>query len=1013
MMKKENYILKLKNRLNFFLLLGSFLLVSKGVFSQDVSTGLILHYDFDAISGVTVPDVSGNTNIGTLYGTPKDTAGYRGNAIYLADKPSYIKLPAGINSSLSSFTFAAWVKIDALKNATRFFDLGTGADASNNFLAFIPSYNGDNQVMCLRYRPTSGTAYNVLSTAKFPTGVWAHVAVTYDWNGSSGTATIYLNGLAVGSASNLPYNISTNLGSTTDNYIGESRWTQDTNGFGGAFDDVRFYNRALTATDILTLNGLSELNNEYNKLTIGDISAVTSNLTLPTSLGSSGVTVTWSSSKPSIIDSVGVVTQPAKYDSYVTLTAVLSQTVGGKNYTMMKPFIVKVLGVIPTPEQVAEWNFTVDNIDLVNDTLRVKDVQSGFVGKLVNDARIRTIGSSTQYNVLDLGNGTGFFDMGQDIGKAIYTFRDYTIMGYFRVASDYTELSSSGNMFYAFSNTTQGDVGKNGYVIGRLNNQGHQCTSGYWSSGKMEIAVGTPAPIGAWHHFCYVQSGTTGTIYVDGVSVASGTMTNLPSTSIALSGRDGTWYNWLGRSIGLSSDVYLRKTLIYDFQVLSIPITSDDLNFGIFEVPATLDKLNTAYAENSDYTAPELAIERDSLSLGNLSAVTSNINLPVQGRLDPTIKIKWSTTNSKLIDANGIVTRPDYYNYNDTLTATLIKNGQSLTKAFPATVILKDNSQFTNDLVLKYDFSNSHDSIVVDAAEKHFNGTLKNQAKIERIGITNKFNVLNLGDSIGYFDMGTEIGKVFYNLADYTVSAYYRIDSTNVSLANAGNFLFSFSNTDNVMRDQNGYLIASLKDQSISISPKYYTSASGNQAVSASTPALKGDWHHLAYTQHGTTGTLYIDGVAFATSDSITNLPKTALPQRNQLGTLFNWIGRSPYSSDVYLRNTLVYDFRVYSRALTDSEIQNDILKVNQTIANLNAAYAEGPTAINDISNSNYKIISVNQRIKIIGLKGNEKISVFDLAGRQIRMVSANSISLETGVYLVKIDHYIAKVIVR
>jgi hypothetical protein len=280
-MEKKNYFFQFK-KLSRLCLLMAGISISSGAFSQDVTSGLILHYNFDAISGTTVPDISGNSNAGTLMGAAKDTTGYSNSGVKMALKADYVALPAGFTSTLTSFTFTTWVKLDALKNATRFFDLGIGADATNNFLAFIPSYNGDNGFMCMRYRPFSGTAYNVVSTTKCPTGVWAHIAVTYDWNGTSGTATMYLNGAVVGSATALPYNPSLSLGATTNNMLGVSRWGQDPNGFGGIMDDVRFYNRALTSTDILTLNGLAELNNQYAALSLGDISGVTSNLTLPT-----------------------------------------------------------------------------------------------------------------------------------------------------------------------------------------------------------------------------------------------------------------------------------------------------------------------------------------------------------------------------------------------------------------------------------------------------------------------------------------------------------------------------------------------------------------------------------------------------------------------------------------------------------------------------------------------------------------------------------------------------------
>jgi len=1020
-MKKKNYFFNFKG-FSKVCLVSATLFLSASAFAQDLTTGLIMHYDFDAISGTNVPDISGTGNVGTLMGTALDTVGYSGNGVKMMVKDAYITIPADITASLNSFTFSTWVNFSALKKNTRFFDFGiepsiiSPASPVNDFLAFIPSYDNDNSFMRLRFRPATGTSYNVNSTVKCPVGAWAHIALTYEWDAtaSAGTAKIYLNGAVVGTGTIPGFNPSL-LGSTPFNYLGYSRWSQDTNGLNGTIDDVRLYNRALTAADIVTMNGMAELNNQFEALTLGDISGLTENKPLPTTAGTNGVTIRWASSKPAVMDSLGNVTRPAVYDATVTLTATLSQVVGGKKYSMTKIFTAKVLGITGTPEQIAEWNFTSENISMTNDTLRVKDIQSGFEGKLVNDARIRTIGTSTKYNVLDLGNGTGYFDMGTDIGKAVYSLSDYSIMGYYRVDESYTALANSGNFLYAFSNTAFADVDRNGYVIGRLNNTSHQCTSGYWGIGKMEVAANTVTPQGTWHHYAYTQNGTTGTIYIDGAVAATGSMTNLPSTHIALADRSGTLFNWLGRSVGLSSDVFLRKTLVYDFQLLSFSLSADDIYNGFtgFEgVTTMLGKLNSAYTENPDYTAPELITEKDQLTLGDLSAVTTNIVLPKTGTLDPTITISWKTTNSKLIDVNGVVTRPDYYNYNDTLTAVLTKNGQSTSKAFPATVLLKEGTAFTNNLLVKYDFSSVADSVVTDVAEKHFTGTLKNNAKVTSIGSSVKYNVLSLGDSIGYFDMGSEVGKLMYNLSDYTMSAYYRIDTAYTELSNAGNFLWTFSNSANSGTAQNGYVIGALNTQSVNITPKYYTAASGNQFVSLATPAFQGGWHNLTYSQSGTTGVLYVDGWPMAT-DTITNLPSTTLPKPGMLGTLYNWIGRSNFTSDVYLRKTLVYDFRLYKTVLTDEQIQSSVLNVENTISALNTAYNEAPNAVKTLQNKKYNVISTVGAIKILGLTGAEKIAVYDIAGRQLRVNNPWLINANSGVYIVRINNEVTKVIVK
>ena len=1021
-MMKKIYSFKMRKLFNLCLVSAG-LFFSSAVLAQDISTGLILHYDFDAISGTTVPDISGNGKVGTIVGAPTSVDGYSGQGVNMLTKADYVTLPVDLNVGLTSFTYATWVNFSALKNAVRFFDLGNGADATNNFLAFVPSFNGDNQTMCLRFRPATGTSYNVLSTAKVPVGSWAHVAVTFSWDDATSTAAakIYLNGADVTnytaspSPNSLPYNPSLSLGaSTANNYLGISRWGQDTNGFNGTIDDVRFYNRALTATDILTLNGMAELNKQWTNLSLGDLSAVTADLSLPTVLGTNGVTVRWASSKPAIIDTLGHVTRPDMYNKSVTLTATLAQTVGGKVYNLSKTFTAKVIGIVETPEQVATFDFVHENLSRVNDTLFVTDAASGFKGKLMNEARIRTIGNTEKINVLDLGNGKGYFDMGKEIGKAIYSLESFTMMGYFRINENYTNLAAGGNYYWNFSNSA--DVGKyvNGFMYGRLNAQ----AAGISAAGSPSTATnpGIAATLGAWHHIAYSQNGSTGTIYVDGVQLAQNTAMPLPSVALAKDSMQGTICNWLGRS-GWAADAYLQQTLLYDFRILSLPVSGDDINLGYegFEsVAATLDKLNNAYLENPDYISQELNTEYESLNLGDLSHVTANITLPTAGTTDNTVAISWKTGNNKLIDATGVVTRPDFYDYSTTLTATLVKGAQSVSKTFTATVIASEGSAFNNSLLVKHDFAGASvaDTIVYDAAEKHFAAKLKNDAKINEMGTTTKYKVLNLGDSIGYLDLGPEIGKLMYNQKDYTMSAYYRIQDDTTTLVGQGHFLWSLSNGDDQMTNQNGDVIGSLINQSVSITPGYYTAASGNQAVGFATPALKGSWHHFAYTQSGEVGTIYVDGIAQAVG-SITITPATALPKANMLGTLYNWIGRSNYKSDNYLRKTLVYDYRLYNRALTDAEVQTSELNVSATISALDAAYAEGISALRPIDASNFKVTSTMGKIKVSGLKTGDKVTVLDIAGRMIKATNQSDIAVTAGVYIVKNNNYVTKVIVK
>ena len=1012
-MKKNSIFLKMK-KLSGLSFLTLALLTSSSAVAGDITTGLQLYYTFNDVSGTNVPDHStGGTNVGTVNGAPSTVTGYEGNALQFPLKADYVQVPNDITTSLTDFTVAAWVKLDSYVWWPRVFDFGTSTTGNPANYVFL----GETGNGYLRYEILApGTpAQQVNSTTALPLNAWVHVAFTLQ--GSVGT--IYINGVASGTNASMTLNPAS-LGSTDQNYIGRSQWTADP-AFGGSIDEFRLYNRALTADDVLSMTGLVELKNQQTALTLPS-TPIISNLTLPTTMGTQGVTVTWASSNKSMIDTLGtLVSRPAKYDTPVMLTATLSQTIGDKTYTLSRQFIVTVSALNPvlTTNEVANWDFSSSNITLDGDTVRVKDAsESGFVGKVMNVARIRTIGNTTKFNVLDLGNDQGYFDMGAGIGEAIYSLNNFTIGGYYRIDDTYTDLNSWGNLLFNFANSADVFGTKIGTMYAGLKNQNYAISPGSWDNGgEQGVGVNVNAGKGNWHHFAYTQSGSVGTVYVDGVATSTGSVSWHPFNTLRKDGFTGTPYNFIGHPAYVSGgDVYLRNTLVYGLQIYNYDLSSDDMT-SLLGVPDNIAALNAAYQENPDNVSSNLSTEMTHLTtaLGDLSNVTSNLTLPAIGVLDPSITIQWKSTQEEIISLAGVVTIPDYHAYNVALTATMKTNtGQSLSKTFNVTVPGKAGTAYNNDLLLKYDFATvTNDTVVTDAAEKHFTGIVKNGAKVRTIGTTEtgQFNVLALGDSIGYFDMGTEIGKVLYGLNDYTVGAYYRIDPiyTDAELGSNGNFIWSFSNALNILApDYSGYLIGSLKNQAVTITPSNW---SGEQTTKVGSLALKGNWHHFAYTQSGVIGTIYVDGMPVV-SDSIKQIPSNTLVMNQRLGTLYNWIGRSCYNGDVYLRNTLVTDLILYKTALTDAQIQTSVLNVANKINSLETAFAanEG-TAVKQINQSNYKVIAKDGKISILGLTGNEKVSVFDVTGHQLKMNTHSTITLNAGVYIVKIDDSASKVV--
>lgn len=206
-------------------------------------TDLVAQYLFNETSGTTAADASGNGLNAALSGGATWAAGHAANAVLFNGTTGYGSLPSGIVSGLNDFTIATWVKVDNTSNWTRIFDFGTGS-TSNMFLTPRPGGAG------LRFAITtsgSGGEQRLSTTTAFPTGVWKHVAITL--NGTTGT--MYVDGVSVATNTSMTLKPS-NLGNTTQNYLGRSQYSGDAY-LSGGIDDFRIYNRSLSGSEITAL----------------------------------------------------------------------------------------------------------------------------------------------------------------------------------------------------------------------------------------------------------------------------------------------------------------------------------------------------------------------------------------------------------------------------------------------------------------------------------------------------------------------------------------------------------------------------------------------------------------------------------------------------------------------------------------------------------------------------------------------------------------------------------------
>jgi beta-xylosidase len=298
-----------------------------------LADGLVLWYKLDETAGTVAVDSSGNGHNGTVVGT----AGWGGaQGLALDGTTTYVRTPDSPLNGLTSVTVATDVWVNPAQT-TPYFVYGFGNTTS---------WYGDGYLFATGSPFRAGIASGNWSTEQttasghdLARGGWKHLAYTQ----TGGTAVLYEDGVEV--ARNTGVTItpaSIGGGTTTANYLGRSTYPGDKL-LNGRLRDFRMYGRALDATEVAELAATASAESlavEKAALTLGDTSALTADLTLP-STGSLGGKITWVSSDAAVVDATGTVTRPP-YGS-PSGTATLTATITHGSLTDTKTFGVTVL----------------------------------------------------------------------------------------------------------------------------------------------------------------------------------------------------------------------------------------------------------------------------------------------------------------------------------------------------------------------------------------------------------------------------------------------------------------------------------------------------------------------------------------------------------------------------------------------------------------------------------------------------------------------------------------------
>ena len=210
---------------------------------------LVACYQLDEGSGNSFLDGAQNPvyNDGTTVGNPTWGAGINGTALYLDGSTQYGDIPDDNSLDVTTdVTLAAWIRPDGTNPTTQRVIAKTNMGSVNGYELSL----GSGGVVFVRFnQATSGDTYRINSTTNYPLNdsAWMHVAATY--NGS--VIRLYINGVQEGVDLAMAAPIVTN---SLDLAIGsEPPGSSNNYKLHGSVDDVRVYNRALSAGEIAIL----------------------------------------------------------------------------------------------------------------------------------------------------------------------------------------------------------------------------------------------------------------------------------------------------------------------------------------------------------------------------------------------------------------------------------------------------------------------------------------------------------------------------------------------------------------------------------------------------------------------------------------------------------------------------------------------------------------------------------------------------------------------------------------
>ena len=201
------------------------------------AAGLVAAYNFDQGVGSVLADLSGNGNNGKISGATWSSNGHSGKALYFNGANALVSVADNAALRLTSgMTLEAWVSSSSISNVWR----DIVSKGKDNYFLEATSSTRNAPAGGGTFAPTSKKAV-VTGASGLVANAWTHLAVTYD----GAWIRLFVNGVEVANQQQ-----SGKL-TTSGNALQLGANSLLKRYFKGYIDDVRIYNGALTADQIV------------------------------------------------------------------------------------------------------------------------------------------------------------------------------------------------------------------------------------------------------------------------------------------------------------------------------------------------------------------------------------------------------------------------------------------------------------------------------------------------------------------------------------------------------------------------------------------------------------------------------------------------------------------------------------------------------------------------------------------------------------------------------------------